>query len=117
MPRQPVALSSWVKTDSRASSSPFRSSTFRRSTADLRKGGAVSVAEEHLRLWLRAGMTGCEFAKHLAGKAGRVAVALYNKAEHPPTGWLSNVFDEHAKAERAVIVVLPRIASELALVD
>lgn len=30
--------------------------------------------DDHFRLWLRAGMTGCEFARLLAGKLGRIAL-------------------------------------------
>lgn len=74
-------------------------------------------AGEHFRLWLHAGMTGCEFAKLLAGKMGRVAVELHVDAQLPPTEWLNNAFDEHAKADRAVIAVFPMIATEGALVE
>jgi hypothetical protein len=74
-------------------------------------------AGEHFRLWLRAGMTGCEFAKLLAGKAGRIAIELHVDSELPRTDWLDNTFIEHAKAERVVIAVFPSIATELALVE
>jgi len=73
--------------------------------------------DDHFRLWLRAGMTGCEFAKLLAGKTGRVAIELHVDAELPPTDWLNNTFDEHAKADRAVIAVFPMIGNEIALVE
>jgi hypothetical protein len=60
-------------------------------------------AGEHFRLWLRAGMTGCEFAKLLSGKANRVAVELHVDAELPRTDWLNSAFDAHAAADRVVI--------------
>jgi hypothetical protein len=77
----------------------------------------ADTAGDHFRLWLRAGMTGCEFARLLAGKSGRVAIELYVDPELPPTNWLNNAFDEHAKADRAVIAVFPRIANEIGLVE
>jgi hypothetical protein len=76
----------------------------------------VSVGE-HFRLWLRAGMTGCEFAKLLSGKVGRVAVEHHIDADLPPTDWLNNAFDEHARFDRAVIAVFPRIATEVSFVE
>lgn len=74
-------------------------------------------AGEHFRLWLRAGMTGCEFARMLAGKANRVAIELHVDAELPRTDWLNSTFDANADADRVVIAVFPRIAGELALVE
>lgn len=74
-------------------------------------------AGEHFRLWLRAGMTGCEFARLLPGKANRVAIELHVDADLPPTEWMNNAFDANAEADRAVIAVFPRILSERALVD
>lgn len=74
-------------------------------------------AGDHFRLWLRAGMTGCEFAKLLPGKAGRVAVELHVDADLPPTTWLNNAFDEHAKSDRTVIAVFPRISAESTFVE
>lgn len=71
----------------------------------------------HFSLWLRAGMTGCDFAKRLAGKANRVAIALHVEAELPPTKWIDDTFDANADADRAVITVFPRISSEQGLVD
>jgi hypothetical protein len=62
-------------------------------------------------------MTGCEFARLLAGKSGRVAVEVHVDAELPSTSWLNNAFDEHAKAARAVIAVFPSIANEIGLVE
>lgn len=72
---------------------------------------------DHFRLWLRAGMTGCEFAKRLPGKAGRVAIEVHLDADMPPTDWMNNAFDEHAKAARAVIAVFPGIDSEASCID
>ena len=72
---------------------------------------------EHFRLWLRAGMTGCEFAKLLPGKAGRVAIEVHVDRELPPTSWLNNALDEHAKAERSVIAVFPTITTEAGFVE
>ena len=77
----------------------------------------MRVASEQFRLWLRAGLTGCAFAKLLAGKTGRVAVELRVDTEIPLTEWLNNMFDVHAKDERTVNAVLPTIASEHALVE
>jgi hypothetical protein len=62
-------------------------------------------------------MTGCEFAKLLAGKSGRVAVELHVDPQLSPTGWLNNAFDEHAKAGRTVIAVFPAITAENACVE
>jgi hypothetical protein len=53
----------------------------------------------------------------LAGRSGRIAIELHVDAELPPTSWLNNAFDEHAKADRVVIAVFPRIANEIALVE
>jgi hypothetical protein len=72
---------------------------------------------DHFRLWLRAGMTGCEFAKRFAGKANQLAIAVDAEAELPPTDWLNSIFDANADADRAVIAVFPRITTEQALVD
>ena len=77
----------------------------------------MRAAGEHFRLWLRAGLTGCAFAKLLAGKTGRVAIEIHTEAGPPPAAWLNNTFDVHAAAERTVIAVLPGIASEHALVE
>lgn len=74
-------------------------------------------AGEHFRLWLRAGLTGCEFARLLSGKANRVAIELHVDAELPRTDWMNNTFDANAEAERIVIAVFPRIANEHALVE
>jgi len=74
-------------------------------------------AGEHFRLWLRAGMTGCEFARLLPGKAGRVAIEVHVDADVAPTVWLNSAFDEHAKAERIVIAVFPRITTEVGFVE
>jgi len=77
----------------------------------------VRAAAEHFRLWLRAGLTGCAFAKLLAGKTGRVAIEIHTEVGPPPAAWLNNTFDVHAAAERIVIAVLPRIGSERDLVE
>ncbi len=61
-------------------------------------------------------MTGCEFAKRLAGKANRVAIALHVEATLPPTDWLDKTFDANATDERSVVTVFPRITSERGLV-
>lgn len=74
-------------------------------------------AIEHLWTWLRAGMTGCAFAKRLANKANRVAIEAHVDAELPPVAWLNNALDAHAKAERVVVAVFPRITNEDAFVD
>jgi hypothetical protein len=74
-------------------------------------------AGEHFRTWLRAGMTGCEFAKLLPAKAGRVAIELHLDATLAPTDWLNSAFDEYAKSDRAVIAVFPLIVTELAFVE
>lgn len=71
----------------------------------------------HFRLWVRAGMTGCEFAKRLAGKADHVAIALHLGPDVPAAAWFESVFDPNADADRAVIAVFPLISSEHALVD
>jgi hypothetical protein len=75
------------------------------------------VSGEHFRLWLRAGMTGCEFAKLLTGKRGRIAVEVHGPTGLPFAGRLNNTFDEHAKAGRAVIAVFPTITTEIAFID
>ncbi len=74
-------------------------------------------AIEHLRLWLRVGMTGCAFAKHLANKANRVAIEAHVDAELPPVAWLNNALDAHAKADRVVVAMFPQITNEVAFVD
>jgi hypothetical protein len=74
-------------------------------------------AAAHFSLWLRAGMTGCDFAKRLAGRANRLAIALHVEAELPSTRWIDDTFDANADADRAVITVFPRISSEQGLVD
>lgn len=79
--------------------------------------GGVS---EHFRLWLRAGMTGCEFARLLAGRHGSVAIdaiELYVDDSPQTTALLNHNFDEHARAERAVIAVFPNIITEAALIE
>jgi hypothetical protein len=68
-------------------------------------------------LWLRAGLTGCEFARLLSGKANRVAIELHVDAELPRTDWMNNTFEANAEADRVVIAVFPRIAHEGALVE
>lgn len=68
-------------------------------------------------MWLRAGITGCEFAKLLPGKAGRVAIEVHVDPELPPTSWLNNALEEHAKADRVVIAVFPTITTEATFVD
>lgn len=78
--------------------------------------GASDVAT-HFSLWLRAGMTGCEFAKRLPSKANRLALAVHVEAELPSASWLDDTFDANAEDERAVITVFPRIGSEHGLVD
>ena len=77
----------------------------------------MGTVGDQFRLWLRAGMTGCEFARLLAGKSGRIAIELHVDAELPPTRWLNNAFDEHARADRAVIAVFPRISNEVGLIE
>lgn len=77
----------------------------------------MSEAGEHFRLWLRAGLSGCEFAKLLPGKANRVAIELHLDAGLPRTDWMNNTFDAHGEADRVVIAVFPHIASETALVE
>jgi hypothetical protein len=62
-------------------------------------------------------MTGCEFARLLPGKAGRVAVELHVDADLAPTDWLNSAFDEHAKSDRVVIAVFPRITTEVGFVE
>jgi hypothetical protein len=73
--------------------------------------------EDHVRLWLRAGLSGCEFARRLAGKADRVVVELYADATVPSTTKLNKALDAHAAAERTVIVVFPLVVDEQQLVD
>jgi hypothetical protein len=73
-------------------------------------------AGDHFRLWLRAGLSGCEFAMRLASKAQRVAIELHVDAELPPTDWLNSTFDVHAEEGRVVIAVFPRITNEASLV-
>ena len=70
----------------------------------------------HFRLWIRAGMTGCEFAKRLAGKADHVAIALHLESDVPAAAWFDSVFDPNADADRVVIAVFPLISSEHVLV-
>lgn len=72
---------------------------------------------EHFRLWLRAGLTGCDFAKKLSAIAGQVAIVAQMDVKLPPTEWLNREFDVHANQDRAVIAVFPHIQSELALVE
>jgi hypothetical protein len=64
-------------------------------------------AGDHFRLWLRAGLTGCEFARLLSGKANRIAVELHVDADLPRTGWMNSTFDANAEADRIVIAVFP----------
>ena len=77
----------------------------------------MTVAAEQFRLWLRAGLTGCKFAQLLAGKRDRVAIEIQFDDRVLLAESLSHIFDEHEKAERAVIAVLPRIASEIGLIE
>jgi hypothetical protein len=62
-------------------------------------------------------MTGCEFAKRLSGKAGRVAIELHVDAATPPTDWLNSAFDAHARSERIVIAVFPSVTTEETFVE
>jgi hypothetical protein len=62
-------------------------------------------------------MTGCEFAKLLPGKAGRVAIEVHIDSDLAPTHWLNQAFEEHAKHDRVVIAVFPHITAEIILVD
>jgi hypothetical protein len=71
----------------------------------------------HFRLWIRAGMTGCEFAKRLSGKADHVAIALHLDRDVPATEWFESVFDPNSDADRAVVAVFPLISSEHAVVE
>ncbi len=73
--------------------------------------------EEHLRLWLRAGLTACDFAKRLAGRANGLAVVAHLESALPQSSWLADTFDANADADRAVLVALPRIISEQGLVE
>jgi hypothetical protein len=76
-------------------------------------------AEEHFRLWLRAGMTGCSFARMLTGGSKRTAVV----AEIQPIAGqrialrLNTGFDAHARADRVAVAVFPLINCEGALIE
>jgi hypothetical protein len=72
--------------------------------------------DDQFRLWLRAGMTGCEFARLLAGKHGGIAVELHVSVT-PPATWLNRVFDAHASAGYVVVAVFPNIVTEAALIE
>jgi hypothetical protein len=74
-------------------------------------------AGDHFRLWLRAGMTGCEFAKLLAGKGGGVAMELHVDVSPPQTARLNEAFDEHGQADRVAVAVFPSVTSEAAIVE
>lgn len=76
----------------------------------------MSGVDEHFRSWLRAGMTGCNFAKVLASAADRVAIAAHLELL-PSAEWLNNLFDANAPAERAVVAIFPMITGPVALVD
>jgi hypothetical protein len=76
-----------------------------------------NMVTKHLRLWLRAGMTGCDFAKRLSGKADRIAIELYPNTTSPPTEILNDLFDAHGDEGRAVIAVFPQLTSEASLAD
>src|SRR5262249_44704064 len=73
--------------------------------------------DDHFRLWLRAGMTGCEFARLLAGKLGRIAMELHVTAAPPLIARLNEAFDEHSRAGRVAVAVFPTIATGTGLVE
>lgn len=72
---------------------------------------------EHFRRWLYSGMTGCQFAKLLAGKHGGVAVELHVDVAPPSLDMLNRTFDEHGRADRVAVAVFPSITSGAALVS
>lgn len=47
----------------------------------------------HFRLWLRAGMSGCEFAKMYVAKADTSAIAVYSSPEPPNPAWINRALD------------------------
>jgi hypothetical protein len=75
---------------------------------------AEGAAGDYFRLLLRAGMTGCQFAKKLAAMQGRMAVETHPAV--PDAALLDRILDEHASANRSVIVVLPSIRDPASLV-
>lgn len=76
----------------------------------------VGGPDAHFRLWLRAGLTGCEFARLLAGRPRSIALEMHLDVA-PPAAWLSNVFEAHARAGLVVMVLLPSIVTESAVVE
>lgn len=69
----------------------------------------------HFRAWLRAGMTGCLYARTLASKVGSLAVEAHVVA--PATSLLDRRLDDHAGGSRAAVFVFPFITSEQGLVE
>jgi hypothetical protein len=73
----------------------------------------VAAEEDHFSLWLRAMMTGCRFAGHLAASS-RMAIETFLPPLDP--SYLDSTFDRHGASERAVVALLPSIRSEIELV-
>jgi NAD(P)-dependent dehydrogenase (short-subunit alcohol dehydrogenase family) len=72
-----------------------------------------SVAQ-HFRRWLRAGMTGCLFARQLA-RRGDLAVAVADESAN--AAQLDTDLDFLAEEKKSVAIVVPSISSERGLVS
>jgi hypothetical protein len=67
---------------------------------------------EHFRLWLRAGLSGCQFAKTIARKSKNIALITHDVPDPPEPERLNSFFDDCARSERAAFVLFPSIRFE-----
>lgn len=67
---------------------------------------------DHFRLWLRAGLSGCEFAKSIAGKVKNVEFVSHVESAPPDPEVLNSYFDDCAQQEQAAFVLFPKIRFE-----
>ena len=72
-------------------------------------------ADEHLRRWLAAGMTGCQFAKLIAQNKDRIVTATFAGLAQEED--VSRVFEAGAQARLPAIALFTEIRTEHALVE
>lgn len=69
----------------------------------------------HFRLWLQAGLSGCQFAKSIAGKAKNIDFIVHREPGPPEPQAVNAYFDHCANVERAAFIIFPKIRHERAI--
>lgn len=73
-------------------------------------GGELdTILVEHFRRWIRAGLTGCEFAKVLASQKERLAFQCFIDVELPSPEFLTTFLDASAELDQVVFFLFPHI--------